>query len=118
MPQLGADALEARIFEVVRNDTIGRSDLEAPPQVLDITDIGEEPCDLDGVAGARPVGGDQQVDRGDPPIVELSLPPVAEHLAVAASLDRIHEVGAAGTCGGTPKSASPVARSGRSSSSR
>jgi hypothetical protein len=45
MPQLGADALEARIFEVVRNDTIGRSDLEAPPQVLDITDIGEEPCE-------------------------------------------------------------------------
>jgi hypothetical protein len=31
--------LEARIFEVVRYDTIGSGDLEAPPQILDITDI-------------------------------------------------------------------------------
>lgn len=74
--------------------------------------------DTNGVAGARTVRGNEQIDRSDSPIVKLLLPPVATSLEIAEGLDRGDEPRVAQAWGGTPKSASPVARTGRSRRSR
>jgi hypothetical protein len=103
---LGADAPDAR-FEDKCREGIGQHDrglayfaVREPKFRVD-SDSGsaqrdretgnlgrDDATDSFGLSGPRRVRRDQQVNRGDPSIVDASFPPIARDLLVTARLDR------------------------------